>query len=105
MAKLYVESVGGLLKATNVGHAAMPDAAPLPQGEALQEHWRSILPEGERKILDVLIDGRGGTMTRDQLQIATGYAPRSIETYVPRLAAKGLVVSNRGEIRASEDLF
>jgi hypothetical protein len=105
MAKLYVESVGGLLKATNVGHAAMPDAAPLPQGEALQEHWRSILPEGERKILDVLIDGRGGTMTRDQLQVATGYAPRSIETYVPRLAAKGLVVSSRGEIRASEDLF
>jgi Helicase HerA, central domain len=106
MAKGYVENaMGGLLRATEAGCQALPGAAPLPTGDALQEHWLAILPEGERKILNALIAARGDPVSRDDLQAITQYAARSIETYVPRLAAKGLVVSNRGEIRASEDLF
>jgi Helicase HerA, central domain len=106
MGKGYVENaLGGLLRATQAGCQALPDSAPLPTGDALQEHWLAILPEGERKILNALIAARGDPVSRDDLQAITQYAARSIETYVPRLAAKGLVVSNRGEIRASEDLF
>jgi uncharacterized protein DUF87 len=105
MAKGYVEGSMGSLRATDLGCQALPDAAPLPTGEALQEHWRSILPEGERKIFDELVRARGAPLTREHVQTVTGYAQRSVETYVPRLAAKGLVVATRGELRASEDLF
>jgi Helicase HerA, central domain len=105
IAKGYAENAGGLLRATEAGCQALPGTAPLPTGDALQEHWLAILPEGERKILNALIAARGDPVSRDDLQAITNYAPRSIETYVPRLAAKGLVVASRGEIRASENLF
>lgn len=105
MGKGYVHCEGGLVFATNAGRIAMPNAEPLPTGEALQDYWRGILPEGERKILDELLKARGEPLTREHVGIVCGYAKRSVETYVPRLAAKGLVVATRGELRASEDLF
>jgi hypothetical protein len=102
----YAESVrGGLTRATDAGRAALPDAEPLPTGKALRDYWLANLPEGERKILEVLIEERGGAITREQLQAATNYAERSIGTYLPKLAAKNLIESGRGEVRASKELF
>lgn len=96
---------GGVIGATDSGRAALPNAAPLPSGPELQRHWFDRLPEGEGKILRVLVDAGGADVTRDDLQVATKYAPRSLETYLPRLVAKNLIVSSRGSVRASEDLF
>jgi hypothetical protein len=47
---------GGRFVATADDIAALPEAEPLPTGLALQEYWLSRLPEGERRILQLLVD-------------------------------------------------
>lgn len=101
----HIETSAGVISATESGRAALPNAEPLPTGVALQRHWLQLLPEGEAKILRVLIDAAGASVTRDALQVETRYAPRSLETYLPRLVAKSLIVSGRGEVRAVSELF
>lgn len=100
-----IDTAGGIINATDAGRAALPNAAPLPCGIELQRHWFERLPEGEGKILRVLVAAGGGAVTRDELQVQTQYAPRSLETYLPRLAAKNLIISSRGEVRAAQELF
>lgn len=104
-ARGYVTTAGKIV-ATAEGHAAMPDAEPLPTGEALQEFWRNRLPEGERKILDVLIEAYPEPVARDHLDEPTGYKRSSRDAYLSRLAAKELVSeAGRGLVLASETLF
>jgi hypothetical protein len=101
-----VECVGELVTATDDGRDALPNAAPLPTGVDLQEFWRARLPEGERKILDILIERQGESVARADLDELTGYQRSSRDAYLQRLRAKQLVVEpSRGEVRASENLF
>lgn len=102
----YVEESGGLIVATDAGRAALPNAEPLPTGEALQNHWLSILPEGEKRILSTLIACYPEAIGRDSLDEATGFKRSTRDAYLHRLAAKQLVIEPaRGQIQASENLF
>lgn len=102
----YVTTGGDLVVATDEGHAALPDAHPLPTGQALQDYWLAKLPEGERKILGVLIEQYPDPVPRADLDERTGYQRSSRDAYLQRLRAKQLVTeASRGEVRASEDLF
>lgn len=102
----YIDtSRGGPIVATEAGKRALPNVEPLPTGPALRDFWLARLPEGERRILKVLIDRHPHPVSRDELMQETQYAERSISTYIPRLAAKNLVISMRGEVCASGDLF
>lgn len=104
-ARGYV-TTAGKIKATEEGLAAMPDAEPLPTGEALQEFWRARLPEGERKILEVLLKAYPDPVARDDLDEPTGYKRSSRDAYLARLAAKELVSeAGRGMVSAAEQLF
>lgn len=104
--KGYVEGVGELITATDEGCAALPDAEPLPTGEALQDYWFNRLPEGERAILRVLVDRYPDAVPRDTLTDETEYKRSTRDAYLQRLAAKQLVAEpSRGEVRASEALF
>jgi Helicase HerA, central domain len=104
--KEFVETVGDTVRATENGMAALPDAAPLPTGVDLQNHWLARLPEGERKILQALIDAYPRTVEREQLTEITGYARSSRDAYLQRMRAKQLWTEpSRGQVRASEDLF
>lgn len=104
--KGYVECVGDVIQATMDGVSALPDARPLPTGEALQEHWLRRLPEGERKILECLIAAYPDSVTKDSLIEATGYLRSSRDAYLQRMRAKQLIEEpSRGEVRASENLF
>lgn len=104
-ARGYV-TTGDKIRVTDEGVAAMPDAEPLPTGDALQEFWRARLPEGERKILDVLLDAYPDPVSRDSLDEPTGYKRSSRDAYLARLAAKELVNdAGRGMVQASETLF
>lgn len=103
----YVEIAGGLVRATDAGIAALgSDYEPLPTGAALQDYWREKLPEGERRILDVLITAYPDVVRREKIDEPTGYKPSSRNTYLQRLRSRRLV-DNVGpsEVRASEDLF
>jgi hypothetical protein len=66
----------------------------------------SRLPEGERRILDVLIGRYPDAVDRDDLDESTGYKRSSRDTYLQRLSARQLVESvGRGSVRASSNLF
>lgn len=103
--KGYVDG-GDRIVATESGIAALPNFEPLPTGEALQEYWLHKLPDGESKILRILIDRNGQSVPRDELTELTGYKRSTRDAYLQRMTAKQLVNdSGRGQVAASETLF
>lgn len=105
--KGLVQVAGTSALATSAGLEVLgPDFEPLPIGAELLEHWRRRLPEGERKILDVLVAAHPAPVEREAITEATGYARSSRDTYLQRLGAKRLVeTERRGPVRASAMLF
>lgn len=104
--KGFVETRGQELHPTQAGAAAIGNFEPLPTGEALIEYWKTRLPEGERKTLEVLIEARGEDVDREKIDDQTGYKRSSRDAYLMRLKARGLVeFSGRGMVRASAELF
>jgi len=102
----FVQVGGDGVAATADGIAALPDAEPLPRGTALQQHWFARLPEGESKILRVLVEQYPDSVERDDLTSKTDYKRSTRDAYLQRLAAKELVEeAARGQVRASESLF
>jgi hypothetical protein len=100
----YIET-GDLIRATESGLAALPNVQPLPMGDELRDYWLAKLPEGERKILAVLIEAHPKPMDRAALDQA-GYQRSSRDAYLQRLRAKELVVEpTRGQVKASDNLF
>lgn len=105
--KGFVNDSGAVVEITQDGMNSLgPDFEPLPTGQALQEYWLDKLPEGEAKILELLIAVSGKPIERDTLDSQTGYARSSRDAYLQRLKARQLVeIVSRGEVRASEVLF
>lgn len=103
--KGLVDSSGVAIQATPAGFEALgPGFEPLPTGEALRGYWLDRLPEGERKMLEILLAYAGKAVNRDAL--VTGYQRSSRNAYLQRLKARRLVeFAGRGEVRASEVLF
>lgn len=102
--KGYVIS-GPKVLASDEGIAALPDFEPLPTGEALQNYWQGKLPSGEWAILEQLIASYPKALSRDSLEESTGFKRSTRDAYIARLQAKELIVSGRGEVTASENLF
>jgi uncharacterized protein len=103
--KEYAIGSGGKMFATETGRAALPNAEPLPTGQALQDYWLNRLPEGERAILDVLIGAYPNAVERDAISDRTGYKRSTRDRYLQYLANKELVAAGRGEAKASDNLF
>jgi DNA-binding MarR family transcriptional regulator len=103
--KGLVEVNGAALFPTDAGRAALNGSfEPLPTGADLIEYWRTRLPEGERRVLDVLLSG--GEVEREKIDEVTGYKRSSRDAYLVRLKARGLVeFSGRGTVTASAELF
>lgn len=96
----------GQILATDDGLAALPpDFEHLPTGDALREHWIQRLPQGERIILEVLIAAYPEWIDRDAISAETNYQRSSRDTYLQRLAARMLIETDRGTVRASSILF
>jgi hypothetical protein len=103
--KDYVDT-NGVWFATDAGCAAMPDAEPLPTGEALREFWYRELPEGERVVLQHLVEAYPEPVEKPVIDEITGYKRSTRDAYLSRLTAKQLVTdSGRGAVKASETLF
>lgn len=104
--KGFVDSNSDSVFATAEGIEALPDAEPLPTGEALQEYWVSRLPLGERVILEELLKAYPKPVQRLDLDETTGYKRSSRDAYLARLAAKELVSdSGPGMVKANDQLF
>lgn len=105
--KGYVMVDGARLLIIEAGIQALgSDYQPLPTGPALQEYWRERLPEGERKVLEILLSAAGASIPREVIDENTGYKRSSRDAYLQRLAARRLVeYAGRGEVKASATLF
>lgn len=106
-AKGYAEVRGSEIFLTQEGVNALGnDYEPLPTGSELQEYWFAKLPEGERKILEILVHANGRPVDREDLDDATGYKRSSRDAYLSRLSARRLVeVAGRSQVQASGTLF
>lgn len=96
----------GRIAATRAGVKELgPGFRPLPTGRALLEHWLERLPEGERRVLDVVAKAHPRAVERAAIDERTGYKRSSRDTFLQRLGARRLVVSEgRGAVRMSPEL-
>lgn len=103
----YAEQSGERVVATSAGIAALGSAYdPMPTGDTLRERVLSRLPEGERKVLEVLISNYPRPIHRDEIDAVTGFKRATRDAYLLRLRARELVDQvGRGEVKASDDLF
>lgn len=81
------------------------DYEPLPTGEALRRYWEARLPDGERAVLQAVVPYYPDAAERSAIDQVTGYKKSSRDTYIKRLAARQLVTTLRGAVRASDALF
>lgn len=98
--------VDSSITATDAGFDALgPDFKVLPTGDELREHWMSRLPEGERRVLAVIVEAYPRPVDRERISELTEYKRSSRDTYLQRLSARQLITSERGVVRASDVLF
>jgi hypothetical protein len=69
----------------------------------LREHVLGYLPEGERRVLALLIDHYPNAVGRQQIDNATSYQRSSRDAYLQRLGARELVETRGRE--ESDDLI
>ena len=102
----HISVTGDRIIATQAGVDALgADFEPLPTGEQLRKHWLARLPDGERRVLEVLVAAYPEAVDREAISDATGYKRSTRDSYLQRLGARRLVVADRGRVRASEMLF
>lgn len=82
------------------------DYEPLPTGSALQEHLLKTLPEGQAKILQVLIDAHPHGVDRDTITDLTNLQRSTRDRYLLYLSARELVdTSQKSVVTVSDKLF
>jgi len=103
----YVTEGGNGMQVTEHGIAALgANFEPLPVGDELREYWRNRLPEGERKIFEVLVENYPDSVSKDKISDLTGYKRSTRDAYLQRMASKRLVEdAGRAAARASDNLF
>lgn len=103
----FADLSGERVTATDAGVAALgTDYEPLPTGLALQEHVLPRLPEGERRVLEILIGRYPQQVERETIDEQTGFQRSTRDAYLMRLKARELVeVCGRGAVKAADELF
>ena len=103
--KGFITESGGKFYVTQEGINALGSYELLPTGKALQEYWLRELPEGEAKILQVLLDAYPNAVSREQISEATGYLRSSRNSYIQRMRSKMIHTEEGDDLKASALLF
>jgi hypothetical protein len=82
-----------------------PGFKPLPTGDALRRYWIEKLGEGEGRLFETFVTAYPEVVGVGQVQDMTGYAPRSVTTYISALKRRKLIVKVGREYKASPHLF
>lgn len=105
-AKGYLAESGNKFLPTTEGvYVLGSNYKPLPTGKALIQYWFTNLPQGERKVFEILIGRKGKYIEREQIDQLTGYKIRSRNAYIQRLQTRELVETSSAGVRASDFLF
>lgn len=93
--------------ATEEGIAALGTGfEKLPMGEDLQRYWLAELPQGEKVILEKLLEVHPQSLDRDMISELTGYTRRTRDAYIYNMLAKEIVeIPSKGQVKASDLLF
>ncbi len=102
-----VEIRGRKLFATDLGYELLgPGFQPLPTGQELLDYWMRTLPQGEKVILEVLVNHYPQEIDRDYLSNETDYKQSSRNAYLNRLKARELItIPSLGMVKASDNLM
>jgi hypothetical protein len=101
-----VEQRGKLIFPTRQAVPMLGNYEPLPTGRALQSHWLSKLPEGQAKILKVLIDAWPKPVERHEISKLADLADSTRDRYLQYMQAARIVIANpREPVKASPNLF
>ncbi len=103
--KGFVEDSNGIVTATGEGIDALGHYDPLPVGDDLRDYWLARLPEGERRILEILVAQYPNFISREDLEEPTGFKRSTRDAYLQRMKPKRIVEFGNGTVRASEKLF
>ncbi len=83
------------IQLTEAGLVEAGGARPLPAGQELLDHWRRHprMGEGERKVLDVLLESYPEALSKEELCERTGYSPvaSTMGVILSKLRKLGLV--------------
>lgn len=103
MARGLIGVSSGRLIVTQAGRDALGSSyQPLPTGRELQDYWLRELPEGESRILELLIK-EGGELDRDSIEELTGFKRSTRNTYISRLIARRVIEdAGGGRIKITE---
>lgn len=83
----------------------------IPEGpkssKELLDMWRGKLLQGERKMLNILVEAGGAAMTKEELGERSGYTSSggTFGQYLGTLRRNGLVLIESDSVRAAETLF
>lgn len=70
--KGYVSDSDGTVQITREGIAALGgDYEPLPTGAKLRQYWMDRLPEGERKVLEILVHSYPKAIEREVIDASS----------------------------------
>lgn len=98
---------GQPIRLTDAGLDAAGDTQPLPRGPELLDHWRRHprMGQGERKVLDVLIEAYPAALTNEELCDRAGYSPSAstMGVILSKLRKVGLV--EKGARRAAPEFM
>lgn len=102
-----VRASGKTIYITEAGLGALgTDFEPLPVGSRLQDYWREKLPQGERRIFDVLVVAYPRDVSREDISEKTDFKRSTRDTYLQRMITKRIVENvGSSRVRASASLF
>lgn len=101
-----IDPSGDSITATDSGFSALgSDFQPLPSGVALQDYWLGRLPEGERRILEHILESHPKPIDKELLSDVTGYKRSSRNTYIQRLRSRKLIVDHGATVGAAPSLL
>jgi hypothetical protein len=101
-----IDGEGDRLKITEAGIRALGSWEPLPTGTELIDYWRSRLGKAERLIIETLTQVYPDAQTKEEVAAKAGYEANGggFNNVLGRLRTLELV-QDRGEIKASDNLF
>jgi hypothetical protein len=102
--KGFVNDNGRTVTPTQEGMDALGEFEPLPTGAALREYWIQRLPEGERRILELLIQHYPNELRREHIDDETGFKRSTRDAYLLRMRPKRIIDIGAG-VKASDKLF
>jgi hypothetical protein len=92
--------------ATSAGVAALgPTFKPLPTGDALRAWWMNLLPEGERRIFELVCSSYPNSPSRDYISEVTGFKVSTRNAYIQRLRARKIIEIDGERVKASRGVF